>query len=115
MAFSEFEIKRYQKIVGTFIEQRRPPEHLRDQVDLDFRIAGQSLVILERRPVWNDPQRMQEQPIAKATWVKQRGLWKVYWQRADLKWHPYPPDPLVPTLEEFLAVVDDDAYGCFWG
>ena len=40
MAFSEFEIKRIQKVVGQYIEKHRPPEHLRDEVDLSFRITG---------------------------------------------------------------------------
>ncbi len=56
-----------------------------------------------------------EHPVAKATYVKTQGIWKVYWQRADLKWHGYEPDPEVETLQEFLAIVDRDEYACFFG
>lgn len=49
MTISEFEIKRYEKIVGQFIEKRRPPAHVRNQVDLAFRIEGQSVIIFEIR------------------------------------------------------------------
>ncbi|MGH8716972.1 MAG: DUF3024 domain-containing protein [Burkholderiales bacterium] len=30
-------------------------------------------------------------PVAKATYVKAQDVWKVFWQRADLKWHRYDP------------------------
>lgn len=49
MAFSEFELKRYEKIVGEFIESRRPAPHIRNQVDLAFRIEKQSVEIFEIR------------------------------------------------------------------
>ena len=51
MAFSEFEIKRIQKIIGKYIERHRPPVHLRDEVDLSFRVKGQSVEIFEIRPL----------------------------------------------------------------
>jgi len=41
--------------------------------------------------------------------------WKVYWNRADLKWHSYKPVPEVASLEEFLALVERDEHACFFG
>jgi hypothetical protein len=35
--------------------------------------------------------------------------------RADLRWHSYSPHPDAVFFEEFLAVVDEDENGCFWG
>ena len=52
--------------------------------------------------------------MARATYVKRQSLWKVYWQRADLKWHLYEPVPEVNTLEEFLRIVEADEYACFF-
>ncbi|MCK5912804.1 MAG: DUF3024 domain-containing protein, partial [Desulfuromusa sp.] len=103
MTISEFEIKRYEKIVGQYIEKRRPPAHVRDQVDLAFRVEGQSVVIFEIREIWNNPEKKVESPIAKATYIKKTNSWKVYWQRADLKWHGYEPAPEAKTIEVFLA------------
>ena len=37
------------------------------------------------------------------------------WMRADLKWHRYEPCPTVPTIEDFIAAIDEDSYGCFFG
>ena len=76
---------------------------------------GQSLLLFEIRPVWNDPSRFMECPVAKATWIKAREVWRVFWHRADGKWHGYQPCPEVKTVEEFLALVDRDENGCFWG
>ena len=115
MTISEFEIKRYEKIVGQYIEGRRPPEHVRGQVDLAFRIDGQSVTIFEIREIWNQRDKKVESPIAKATYVKKTNSWKIYWQRADLKWHRYEPVSETKTIEEFLAVVENDEYQCFWG
>jgi len=115
MSFSEFEIKRLQKVVGRYIEKNRPPEHLREQVDLSFKIKGQSVEIFEIRPIWNNPKEKIEESVAKAIYVKSRKLWKVYWQRADLKWHRYDPDPEVDSIEEFIEIVENDDYACFFG
>ena len=52
-------------------------------------------------------------PIAKATFVKSKKIWKVFWQRADLKWHSYPPVPKVNFIEEFVELVEQDQNNCF--
>ncbi len=115
MALSEFETKKIEKEVGAFVEKRRPPPHVRSELDLGFRIKGQSVEIFETRSLWNNPEEKIEGPVAKATYVKRYQVWKVFWQRADLKWHRYDPNPEVETLEEFLGLVDRDEYACFFG
>ncbi len=115
MAISEFEMKRYEKIVGEYIEKRRPPGYVRNKVDLAFRLENQSVIIFEIREIWNRPDEKVESPIAKATYVKKSNAWKLYWQPADLKWHRYEPTPETTTIEEFLAVVENDEFCCFWG
>ncbi len=115
MAFSELELKRIEKLADSFLEKRRPPVHLRKELDLGFRIDGNSIIIFEIRPFWKDPEKIIEHPVAKTTYLKKNNLWKVYWQRADLKWHGYEPDPEVKTLEEFFKIVAEDEYCCFWG
>ena len=58
---------------------------------------------------------MVEQSVAKATYNKTKLKWKVLWQRADMKWHGYQPNPEVRSVEEFLQIVQNDEYGCFFG
>ena len=115
MTLSEFNTKRCEKLVVQFIEKRRPPPRIRSQVDLAFRINGQSVEIFEVRPNWRDETRLQEHFVAKATYNKSKRNWKVFWQRADLKWHSYMPNPEVVSIEDFLAVVQKDEHGCFFG
>jgi len=115
MALSEFDQKRCEKIVGAFIESRRPPAHVRPKLDLGFRVDGQSVEIFEIRPRWNNPKEKLEHSVAKATFVKSVRAWRVYWQRADLKWHRYEPTPEVESLEAFVQLVEEDKHACFWG
>jgi len=113
MALSEFEIKKCEKLVRQYVEKHRPSAYLHE-VDLSFRVKGQSVEIFEIRPIWNNPNKKIEEPAAKATYVKTKKVWKVFWQRADLKWHRYNPDPEVKTLEEFFEIVERDEYACFF-
>ena len=115
MALTELERKRYEKAVSKFIEARRPPPHLRPKLDLSYRFERQSVEILEVRPDYREPSETIENSVAKATYVKRAEEWRIYWQRADLKWHRYEPYPTASSIEEFLAVVDEDAYCCFFG
>ncbi len=78
MAISEFEIKRIEKLVGIFVESRRPEPHIRSKFDLDFRITGHSFEIFEIRPRWDNPSEKLEGSIAKATYVKSRKVWKLH-------------------------------------
>ncbi|MBU4484185.1 DUF3024 domain-containing protein [bacterium] len=115
MMLTEFEKKRCEHILEQFLERKRPPVHVRDKVDLAYRIKGQSIEIFEIRPRWNKPEDLLEIPVAKAKYVRSIKKWKIYWQRADLKWHLYTIHPEVSRLEEFVAIVEKDESACFFG
>jgi hypothetical protein len=115
MALSEFESKQVERAVSRFMERRRPPPHIRPELDLGYRLSGQSVEIFEIRPVWKNPKEKMEHPVAKATYVKTRAVWKVYWIRADLKWHSYGPVPTVGDIKKFLELVENDKHACFFG
>ena len=115
MAISEFEIKRIEKYVGEFVDQKRPAPEIRDQLDLAFRISNQSFEIYEIRPRFDKPEEKLELPVAKATYVKSKKLWKLYWMRTDMKWHSYKPFPESKDIEKILGTIKDDPHGCFWG
>lgn len=46
---------------------------------------------------------------------KVEAVWKIYWMRADLKWHSYSPAPTVGSIEKFLELVEIDKHACFLG
>ena len=97
------------------LQKRRPPENMRHQVDLNYRIDDQSVLIFEIRSRWDNKDELFESPIAKTKWVKSQNHWKVFWMRSDLKWHVYKPKPTLRTISEFVKLIDSDNYGCFWG
>jgi len=115
MALNDLERKRVERALERFLAKRRPPPHIRPDLDIGYRITGQSVEILEIRPQWDDRSVIRQHPIAKATYVRTQDVWKVFWKRANLKWHGYEPAAAVPSIEKFLAVVDADPYGCFFG
>ncbi len=115
MAFNNIEKTRYAQVVDAYIQSRRPPPHLRDQLDLSFCIQDQSIVIFELRAVFHQPGLKIESPVAKTTYVRTQNHWKLFWMRQDLKWHGYEPHLFSDTLEQALAVVGADQHACFWG
>ena len=115
MAISEFETRRVKKLASEYVERHRPPAHIRSELDMGYRISDQSLELFEIRPRWDNPNEILEHPFAKTTFIKKSKTWKIYWMRQDLKWHGYEPAPEVGSLEDFLAIVTEDAFACFHG
>jgi len=103
------------EVMENFITRIRPPEAIREKLDIAYRIEGQSIIIYEIRPHFQLPEKIIKSGVAKTTFVKAKNHWKVFWQRADLKWHSYEPKPAVKTIKEFTELVEKDEYHCFFG
>jgi Protein of unknown function (DUF3024) len=114
LAFSEIELKRIEGIVETFC-RRRSPVHARHQVRTEYRVKGQDVLIIEVRTVWDDPTRWMEHGIAKFKFNRKTGEWRLFWQRASLKWEAYEPLSANRELSELVKEVDRDPHGCFFG
>ena len=116
MPLSDLEAARVKRAVGSFIEKRRPAPHIRPELDLAFRLTGQSVEIFEIRPAFmGAPGEKQEHSVAKATFVRTTGRWRVFWKRRDLKWHSYERAPEVDSIDDFVQLVGNDEYACFFG
>jgi hypothetical protein len=115
MAFSEFEKKKIERAASGFLQARRPPVAIRPKLDIDVRVTGQSVQIVEVRAHFGEPSTIIESLVAKATYVKKSQRWKIYWMRSDLKWHSYAPEPESRSIEGFFAIVNADENGCFFG
>ncbi|WP_145521966.1 DUF3024 domain-containing protein [Yersinia ruckeri] len=113
MAFNDLEYHAVKKEVTAFIESIRPPAHVRNELDIVFTIDDQTIEIGEQRPVWRgEPREISVLTSAKITYVRTQKMWKLYWMRADMKWHLYDS---VKTLADALKIVEVDANGCFFG
>ena len=116
MAFTDPEIAAHLKVLeDSFWSHRRPPLHLRDKVREGQRFTGQSIELFLVRPAFNRPGEQVEEAIAKVQYVRSRNVWRLFWKRADGKWHGYPPAPEVKSLADALRVIDKDANACFFG
>jgi hypothetical protein len=101
------------EVMENFLNEKRPPENIRDKLDLSYRIENLSIFIYKIRPAWDNPNEFRHYDMAKTTYVKNKNIWKVYWMRGNLKWSAYKP-PTVKTLKGFIDLVIEDEYGCFW-
>lgn len=114
MPFSELDLERIDRTVGDLCRRRSPPEH-RHQVRIEYRVTRHEVLIYETRPAFRDPSRWTEGGIAKLRFVRTAGEWRLFWQRASLKWQSYEPVPSSRDLRDLVAEVDRDPYGCFFG
>jgi hypothetical protein len=115
MAFTEFERAANFKALKWFIDKRRPPEHIRSQLDIGYAVVGHTVDVFEIRPDWQDKTTTRHTPIARVKFVRTKDHWRLYWMRRDLKWHGYEPDEVHNTLMSVLKTVDTDAHCCFFG
>lgn len=115
MAVTNLQVLDIIEVMEAFLERHRPPEDIRPKLDIGYKIEGQSIIIHEIRPFWRDASETVYTEVAKTTFVKTKNHWKVFWMRADLKWHSYAPKPTVKTLKDFIKLVEEDKHGCFWG
>ena len=115
MAHSDFERAINLKTLQWFIGERRPPEHIRPQLDIGYAVVGQTVDIFEIRPDWQDKTTIRHTPVARVRFVRTKEQWLLYWMRRDLKWHAYEPDHVHSTLQSALKTVNTDAYCCFFG
>ena len=115
MAFNDFERTVNLKALNGFVERRRPPEHIRHQVDIGYAVVGQTVDIFEIRPDWQDQSITMHMPVARVKFVRTQQRWLVYWMRRDSKWHAYEAAQVHSTLQSALKTVDADAFGCFFG
>ena len=115
MAFNDIERKKLQKALDAFVERRRPPMPKRSQLDFSYNLSGHHVELVEIRPQWDDASVICRRPYARATYVRTQNIWKIFWQRASLKWNGYDPVPTASSIEGFLKAVEADPYGCFYG
>lgn len=114
MFFNDIELRRIKNEVGGLCS-KRSPAHLKDQLRFEYEIDKQSVIIYEVRPAWDDPTEFTRSPMAKLTYVIKEKAWKLYWQRANMKWVKYEPKEISKALRDLVQEIDNDEFGCFFG
>ena len=100
--------------ITDFLEDLRPAPDTRAQLDYRYKVEGLSVLLFEVRPAWDNPKETLERAFAKITYTRTRDSWKLFWMRANGRWHPYDPAEY-PSLEDALATVRWNDMGCFLG
>ena len=108
------EIHKINKFVGTLCD-KRSPESIRNQLRYEHTIENHDVIIYEVRPRWDKPDEHTRMPCAKLTFVRTQNVWKLFWHRADMKWHAYGPLKSSRDLADLIAEIDRDPNGCFFG
>ena len=100
--------------IQQFIDRKRPHEEIRSKLDYGYSYKDNTVEFFEIRPQLDDESVIRHHPFAKAKYVKSKNVWKIYWMRGNLNWAAYDPQPEAKTVDEFLEIVDQDAYHCFF-
>lgn len=104
-----------EKQIHGFVERKRPPKDIRNQLDIGYTYSNGTFEIFEIRPQWNNPEKILHHSVAKATYFKSQQHWKLYWKRAGGKWEYYDPATILPNITDVLLCIENDVHGCFWG
>lgn len=104
-----------EKRIADYIQAKRLPLEVRDQLDFGYSFKNNEVIIFEIRPDWNDESQKTEYPLARCKYVKTQEIWKIYWMRASGKWYLYEPHPKVADIESFIKIIETDEHCSFWG
>ena len=113
MAFTESERKEFEHLVSKLIESRKE-QAIKNGFDLGYKFHNQSIELFEIHPSTHNVQGFFDLSVAKLTFIRTKGIWKISWMRGSLKWQGYRRSHEVKKLSEALFVVNEDADGCFW-
>ena len=89
------------------------PLHVRDKVQMSFRIEGNVVTLFEKRVAFQDRSRWIDIDIARFRYIKVRKEWELYWHDSHSRWHVYDRIRPNPSIEPLLAEVDQDPTGNF--
>jgi len=78
-------------------------------------VSSQDVLIVEVRVVWDDPSRWMDHGVAKLKFNRKAGEWRLFWQRAALRWESYEPLAANRELSVLVEEIDRDPHGCFFG
>lgn len=104
------------KQVQAFCSSRIPAE-ARNEVRLEYKVRGNTITIVERRPPWL-PELGPEwtsMKIAQLRCDASSGTWTLYCCDRNERWFLYFDTPPSRDVRPLLAAIDEDPTGIFWG
>lgn len=93
----------------------RVPEAIWPKLAYEYRLGGTSVVVLERRPHFQDRAQQTELSFAKFVYSPTVGGWSLKWSDRHGRWHAYEGFQNVPHFRDLLREVEADPTGIFFG
>ncbi|MBB4080802.1 hypothetical protein GGR28_003437 [Lewinella aquimaris] len=101
--------------VEAWLAKKRPPIDIRPQLDYTYRLQRNTFILCEVRPYPMMKDGYRTAPFAKIHYLKRSNIYLIYWQRANGRWLNYEAGNSATTLNDALAIIDEDVHGCFYG
>ena len=91
------------------------PIEIQDKVKLFYKMRGNSVTLIESRPVWNDPSRWTELFVAQVRYENETGIYTLFYANQNNKWFHYEFLDATGDLDEVIDAIENDSTGIFWG
>jgi hypothetical protein len=115
MALPEIKRAEAERDLKKFCAEHVPPEY-RDQIRHTYKIRGNDITLIERRPPWNRiGTEWTKLPIARFRYEPECNGWSVSWQRANGRWLYCDWIGETARFGEALEEVKRDPHGTFFG
>jgi hypothetical protein len=114
MALPELVKKRVEGKLKKYCEEK-VPERVRDRVRVEFKIRGDNVTLLERRPAFMNPDIWVSIPVAQFRYNPDNKKWYLYWCDRNSRWHFYFDLEPTANLDALIREVEEDPTGIFWG
>lgn len=103
-----------ERLLQSFCENRVAAEH-RNQVRVYYKIRGNSVTLVDRRPGLLLRDDWADMSIAQFRYDESDGTWTLYCADRNDRWHIYTDCGPNKDLAELLKEVEDDPMGIFLG
>ena len=113
MPIPELERHRVERALDKFCDRVLPP--IRQALTYEYKFRGNAIVLLERRPNFQDPKRHTEHVFAKFVYSPTIGGWSLKWRDRNGRWHAYEGFQDVPHFRDVLREVEADPACIFFG
>lgn len=113
MVFNDTEVTQIKQCMNYFMEKRRPPKHIRNEHDLQYRIEEDSVIIFDvRQLAWSSGSV--EEMLAKITINRVSNSWSLFWSTENNEWRHYDAK-MIGSFSDAIKIIDEDAIHRFFG
>jgi hypothetical protein len=95
--------------------EQRIPAHAKSIIRLIFKIRGNSVTLIEERPLFTDPSTWVGLAVAQFRFNPKTSKWTLYCADRNSRWQEYLESEPDEKIETLLRHVDEDVTGIFWG